>query len=64
MKEKQDNVIQFKSRRTGLIAKITILVLAIALVLLFTSFHIESIEVTGTKHYSTEQITDYVLANG
>lgn len=64
MKEKQDNVIQFKSRRTGLIAKITILVLAIALVLLFTSFHIESIEVTGNKHYSKEQIRDYVLSNG
>ncbi|MDD6072332.1 MAG: FtsQ-type POTRA domain-containing protein [Clostridiales bacterium] len=64
MKEKQDNVIQFKSRRTGVIAKVVILVFVIGLVLLFTSFHIESIEVTGNKHYSKEQIKDFVLSNG
>ena len=34
MKEQQDNVIQFKSRRTGLIVKVAILIFAIGLVLL------------------------------
>ena len=64
MKEQQDNVIQFKSRRTGLIVKVAILIFAIGLVFLFTSFHIESIEVTGNKHYTKEQIKDFVLSNG
>lgn len=64
MSERQDNVIKFKKKRTGMIAGITAGVLLIGLVILFTSFHINSIEVTGNKHYSDEQIKDYVLSNG
>ena len=64
MSERQDNVIKFKKKRTGMIAGITAGVLLIGLVFLFTSFHIDSIEVSGNKHYSDEQIKDYVLSNG
>lgn len=64
MSKKQDNVIQFKKKRTGMIVGIVAVILIICLLFLFTSFHIDTIEVTGNKHYSEEQIKDYVLANG
>lgn len=64
MSERKNNVIQFKKKRTGLIAGSVAMIFVIAIVFLMTSFHIDDIEVTGNKHYSEEQIKDYVLSNG
>lgn len=64
MKEKKSNVIQFKKKRTGMVVGAIVALLAIGLIFLMTSFHIDTIEVTGNKHYSEEQIQDYVLSNG
>ena len=52
MSKKQDNVIQFKKKRTGMIVGIVAVILIICLLFLFTSFHIDTIEVTVKKHYS------------
>ena len=60
----QDNVIQFKRKRNGMIAGGVLLLLVLAVIILMNCFHIDSIEVTGNKHYSEEQIKDYVLSNG
>ena len=60
----QDKVIQFKRNRSGIIAGVLVLLIVVAVVILMTCFHINSIEVTGNKHYSEEQIKDYVLSNG
>ena len=56
MSERQDNVIQFKKRNTGKIIAVIAGVIAIGLICLFTCFKIDTIEVTGNKHYSKEQI--------
>jgi cell division protein FtsQ len=47
-----------------MVAGAIVALLAIGLIFLMTSFHIDTIEVTGNKHYSEEQIQDYVLSNG
>lgn len=64
MSERKDNVIQFKKKKKGLLAVVVAAVVAIALLILFTCFHISDIQVTGNKHYSKEQIKDFVLENG
>ncbi len=64
MSERQDNVIQFKRKRTGAVVGGIALVLIIGLVILFNCFKIDTIEVTGNKHYTKEQIKDYVLSEG
>lgn len=64
MSERKNNVVQFKRKRTGLVIGCVAMVFIIAIVFLMTSFHIDDIEVTGNKHYSEEQIKDYVLSDG
>lgn len=64
MSNRQDNVIQFKKRKKGVIAGVVLCAAVILLVILFTCFGIDEIEVTGNKHYSKEQIKDFVLSDG
>lgn len=64
MSERQGNIIQFKPKKKGVAAGIILLVVLVFLVVFFTGFHIYDIEVTGNKHYSEEQIKDFVMANG
>lgn len=64
MGKQQDNVIQFKPKRKGLAAGVILFVIVVLIVILFTCFHIDDIEVTGNKHYTEEQIKDFVLSNG
>lgn len=64
MSEREDNVIQFKPKRKSVLVVTCLAVLVIGLILLFTCFHIDDMEVTGNKHYTDEQIKDYVLAEG
>ena len=64
MSDRQDNVIQFKRRRTGAVVGGIAGVLVVSLILLFTCFKIDTIEVTGNRHYSKDQIKDYVLSEG
>lgn len=64
MNERNDNVIQFRKKKKGIMAGVVVAVAAIVLVILFTCFRIEEIEVSGNRHYSREQITDFVLENG
>lgn len=64
MSERQNNVIQFKKKRKGIAVGIVLLVAAVFLIVLLTCFKINSIEVTGNKHYTKEQIKDFVLAEG
>ena len=60
----QDNVIQFKPKRKGLTAGVALFVATVFVIVLFTCFRIDSIEVTGNKHYTKEQIKDFVLSEG
>jgi cell division protein FtsQ len=64
MRENDNKVIQFKKKKTGVVVGIVAAIVVIALAFLLTSFHIDTIEVTGNIHYSEEQIQDYVLSNG
>lgn len=64
MSERNDNVIQFKKKKKGMLAGVIAAIVAIALLVLFTCFHINDIEVVGNRHYSKEQIKDFVLENG
>lgn len=64
MSERQDNVIQFKRKRTGAIVGTIVGICVIGLILLLTCFKIDKIEVTGNKHYTKDQIKDYVLSEG
>lgn len=64
MSNRQDNVIQFKKKKKGAIAVFVLFVVIISFVILFTCFKIDDIEVTGNKHYSKEQIKDFVLSDG
>ncbi len=64
MSDRQNNVIQFKRRRTGAVVGGIAGVMVVSLILLFTCFKIDTIEVTGNKHYSKDQIKDYVLSEG
>lgn len=64
MSEKQEKVIKFKPKKKGAVAGGIVLAGLILLLVLFTGFKIEEIEVTGNKHYSKSQIKDFVLENG
>lgn len=64
MKKRQDNVIKFKKKRSGMIYGIVLLVIATCLLVLLTCFHIRDIEVAGNKHYTDEEIKDFVLSDG
>lgn len=64
MKDREDNVIQFKKKRKGMAVLSVFLVLVIFIVVLLTCFRIDSIEVTGNKHYNKEEIKDFVFAKG
>lgn len=64
MSDENSNVIQFKRKRKGLLAGGIAGVIGVMLIILFTCFHINDIEVTGNKHYTDEQIKDFVLENG
>ena len=64
MSKKQDRIIQFRPKRKRLVVGILIALLLILLVILFTGFHIDRIEVTGNQYYSEEQIKDFVLSDG
>ncbi len=64
MSEKQEKVIKFKPKKKGAVAGGIVLAGLIFLLVLFTGFKIEEIEVTGNKHYSKSQIKDFVLENG
>ncbi|MDE6627390.1 MAG: cell division protein FtsQ/DivIB [Lachnospiraceae bacterium] len=62
--EKQSNVIQFNPKRGKILALVVSAAVLVMVVVLATCFKIEEIEVTGNKHYSVEQIQDYVLSEG
>lgn len=64
MSDKNSNVIQFKKKKKGILAGGIVGVLIVMLIILFTCFSINEIEVTGNKHYTDEQIKDFVLENG
>ena len=64
MNEGQGKVIQFKPKRKGVVAGGILLLVCIFFLILLTGFKIDEIEVTGNKHYSKEQIKDFVLENG
>ena len=60
----EGKVIQFKRKRKGLVIGILLTLVAIGLIVLFTCFNIQVMEVTGNRHYSKEAIRDYVLQDG
>lgn len=64
MSKGQDNVIQFKPKRKSLAVGMALFIAAVVIIILFTCFHIDNIEVTGNKHYTKEQIKDFVLSEG
>ncbi len=64
MREKDNKVIQFKKKKKGFFIGGFVIVLLLGCVILFSCFHINQIEVTGNKHYSTEQVKNFVLENG
>ena len=64
MAEEQGKIIQFKKRQTNIVSLIIIGVILIMIIVLFTCFKIEEISVTGNKHYTKEQITEYVKNDG
>ena len=64
MSKSRDNVIQFKPQKKGLATGLILFLVVIGIIILFTGFHIDSIEVTGNKHYTEEQIKKYVLSEG
>lgn len=64
MSKQQDNVIQFKLKKKGMVIGILVTILLAAFIILLTCFKIEDIEISGNKHYTKEQINDYVLSNG
>ncbi|MBQ4059220.1 MAG: FtsQ-type POTRA domain-containing protein [Lachnospiraceae bacterium] len=64
MSERNNKVIQFKKKKKGMFAGVLATIIAVALIVLFTCFHINDIEVTGNRYYSKEQIKKFVLKNG
>ena len=62
--ERENNVIQFKRKKKGIVIGVAAVLLIILLIILLTCFNIDEIEVTGNKHYSEKQIKNYVLENG
>lgn len=64
MKEKDDNVIQFKKVKHQSIGLIVLSIIIVLLVVLFTCFKIDKINVTGNKHYTENQIVEFVKESG
>lgn len=64
MTRQQDNVVQFKMKKKGMVIGILVTILLVAFIILLTCFKIEDIEISGNKHYTKEQIKDYVLSDG
>lgn len=62
--KQQDNVIRFKKKHTGWVIAAVLGILALGSIILLTCFKIDEIEVSGNKHYSKEQIKEFVLADG
>lgn len=61
---KQDNVIKLKQNNGKWIALGIVIAILIALLIFWKCFHINEMKVVGQKHYSEEQIKDFVLENG
>ncbi len=59
-----NKIIKFQKRNTHVVSAVILVVLVVALVILFTCFNINDIEVTGNKHYSKDQIIKYVKNEG
>ena len=59
-----NKVIKFQKRKTHVVSAVIVVTITIALVVLFTCFKINEIQVTGNKHYSKEQIIGYVKDDG
>ncbi len=64
MADNNGKVIKFQKRKTHIVSLIVLVVLVIALIILFTCFKIDDIEVTGNKHYTKEQIIEFVQNEG
>ena len=59
-----NKVIQFQKKKTHIVSVAVLLVLLVFLIILFTCFKIDKIEVTGNKHYTKEQIIEFVQNEG
>ena len=64
MNKKEDNVIQFKKVKKQSIGLVVLALLVILLIVLFTCFNIDTINVTGNKHYTEDQIVEFVKNSG
>lgn len=64
MNKQKDNVIPFKPKRNRIIFGIILSVVGIFLIILFTCFHIDEIEVTGNHYYTDKEIKGFVLNKG
>lgn len=63
-KEQADETFPVRSRKPWVIAGIVIAVILIALIVINTQFDIETIQVSGSVHYSDEEIIDMVVGDG
>ena len=64
VKEQSDVTVPVRSRKTWVIAGIVIAVILIVLLVINTQFDIETIQVSGSVHYSDEEIIDMVVGDG
>ena len=64
MAEEKGKVIQFQKKKTNIVPFIIVGIIAVFLIVLFTCFKIDDIEVTGNKHYTKEQIIEFVKNDG
>lgn len=62
--EKDNNVIQFKRVKNSKIGLVILGIIIILLIALFTCFKIDTINVTGNKHYTEDQIREFVKKSG
>ncbi len=64
MAEEKGKVILFKKKKTHILPFVFVGIIVVLLIVLFTCFKIDDIEVTGNKHYTKEQIIEYVKNDG
>lgn len=66
MNKRKDNVVevQFKRLNKKALIKVVLGIVVVALIILFSCFKIDDIEVTGNVHYSEEEIKNFVLQDG